>query len=166
MTIGSTVSEIGVDETPGWQFTGWYLAMSAPLHLSWEFAQMPLYEVWYTGSPLEIAYNGLHCTVGDLMIAAVSLLLAVILIRYGRWLPRRWPAVLLTTVTLGFGYTIFSEWHNVFVLRSWAYANLMPILPGTGIGLSPLIQWLLIPPLGFWLAGRQQQVASKSGTNL
>jgi hypothetical protein len=31
----------------------------------------------------------------------------------------------------------------------------MPVVPGVGIGLSPLIQWLALPPLVIWLVRRQ-----------
>ena len=44
--------------------------------------------------------------------------------------------VLLATV-LGVAYTIYSEWLNVSVRRSWAYSSLMPTVPFIGTGLSP-----------------------------
>ena len=156
-------SGIGGAEMSAWRIGGWYLAMSAPLHVVWEFAHMPLYAVWHTGTPLEIVYNGLHCAIGDLMIAASSLLLAVVLIGREQWPSDRWWAVVVTAGTLGVGYTIFSEWHNVFVLRSWAYGDLMPRLPGIGIGLSPLLQWLVIPPLAFWLTYRRVHIGVGKG---
>ena len=31
----------------------------------------------------------------------------------------------------------------------------MPIVPVVGIGLTPLLQWLLIPPLAIWFVRRQ-----------
>jgi len=54
-------------------------------------------------------------------------------------------------------YTGFSEWMNTVALRSWEYSELMPRVPlgGFELGLSPLAQWLLIPPLAFWLALRR-----------
>jgi hypothetical protein len=33
----------------------------------------------------------------------------------------------------------------------------MPIVPGTGAGLAPLLQWLLLPPVVVWLVQRQIQ---------
>jgi hypothetical protein len=46
------------------------LAAVAIGNLAWEFAQMPHYTLWRTGSPGEIAFAVLHCTVGDVVIAA------------------------------------------------------------------------------------------------
>lgn len=58
------------------------------------------------------------------------------------------------TIAGGVGYTVFSEWLNTTVRKSWAYSELMPIVPGLEIGLSPLAQWIVMPLLGFWWARR------------
>lgn len=51
-------------------------------------------------------------------------------------------------------YTIFSEWLNTEVRGSWAYSNLMPVVPVIGVGLSPLPQRVAIPIAAFWWARR------------
>ena len=33
-----------------------YLGLTAGLHLIWEVAQLPLYTIWNTGSPQEVAF--------------------------------------------------------------------------------------------------------------
>ena len=131
-----------------------YLAISLPLHLVWEFAHMPLYGVWKAGTAEEIIYNGLHCTVGDVMIAAFSLLAAIVLVGWSGWPRNGWLVVSSTAILVGVGYTAFSEWHNVYVLQSWSYASAMPVVPGTGIGVSPLAQWLVVPTAALWLTWR------------
>ena len=55
----------------------------------------------------------------------------------------------------GVGYTVFSEWLNTAVRGSWAYADAMPIVPWLGIGLAPLLQWIVVPCVAFWLVRRQ-----------
>ena len=54
-------------------------------------------------------------------------------------------------------YTVFSEWFNVYRLGSWAYADAMPTLGG--IGLAPILQWLLMPalPLGLYIRVRRRR---------
>ncbi len=47
-----------------------YLVASAGLHLVWEVAQLPLYTIWSTGTLKQQAFAVLHCTIGDVMIAA------------------------------------------------------------------------------------------------
>jgi hypothetical protein len=45
-------------------------------------------------------------------------------------------------------YTAWSEWYNVYRAGNWAYAANMPMI--FGIGLSPLLQWLVLPPVMVW----------------
>jgi hypothetical protein len=54
----------------------------------------------------------------------------------------------------GLGYTIFSEWLNIVVRKSWAYSDLMPVIPVIDAGLSPVAQWIVLPLAGFWWARR------------
>jgi hypothetical protein len=131
-----------------------YLPWLGALNLVWEIAQLPLYTVWAEDSLLYIAYVAAHCTLGDMAIGAASLLFAIVATRagtIGEWTFRK---VGLVTIAAGFGYTAFSEWLNTVARESWAYSALMPVigLGGVEIGLSPLAQWLVIPPVAFWLA--------------
>ncbi|WP_328586874.1 hypothetical protein [Tranquillimonas rosea] len=132
-----------------------YFAVVIPAHLAWEFGHMPLYTIWHEGTAGEILFAGLHCTGGDILIALSTLVGALLL--FGReWpadrLAARWVAIV--TVLAGIGYTIFSEWLNVEVREAWDYTARMPTLPLVGTGLSPVLQWLIIPLLGFWWAAK------------
>lgn len=51
--------------------------------------------------------------------------------------------------------TIVMERLATQVLHRWAYAETMPLVPILGIGLSPLLQWLLLPPLVLWFVRQQ-----------
>jgi hypothetical protein len=53
---------------------------------------------------------------------------------------------ILLDIVPGVAYAILSEWLNVKIWRSWAYTSAMPLLPGTGTGLTPL---LIVPALAF-----------------
>jgi len=44
--------------------------------------------------------------------------------------------VVFTAIALGAAYTIFSEWLNVQIRRTWSYTAAMPILPFLGTGLT------------------------------
>jgi hypothetical protein len=127
--------------------TGWVLITLA-LHLAWEFFQLPLYTLWNNGNYQTITAAILHCTLGDGLISmAVWLVVGVV---QRNW---RWPitGILrggMLAWSLGVAYTAWSEWRNVYQLGSWQYADSMPTL--AGIGLLPLLQWALVPPLS-WL---------------
>ncbi len=131
-----------------------YMLAVAVASLVWEFAQLPLYTIWTNGTTGEIAFAVLHCTGGDLLIAAIALLAAVVLTAGGGWPVRRFAPVAALAITFGVLYTAFSEWLNVDVQGSWAYSDLMPIVPPLDTGLSPLAQWIVVPAIGFWWARR------------
>ncbi len=42
-------------------------------------------------------------------------------------------------------FTAWSEWYNVYQIGSWGYTASMPMI--FGIGLTPLLQWLILPPM-------------------
>lgn len=121
-----------------------YLAAAALGNLAWEAGQMPLYTLWRTGSPGEIAVALLHCTAGDVVIAGASLLGALVLLGAPGWPRRRSGAVAAAAIAIGLGYTVYSERLNL-ARGAWAYTETMPTLPWLGTGLAPLAQWLVIP---------------------
>jgi len=143
---------------PRWRFVGRYLAVVAVTNLAWEMAQLPLYTLAWTGTYAEIAYAVVHCTVGDIMIAAAALLPAMWALGGHGWPERAYGRVAVAAVVLGIVYTVFSEWLNVEVRRSWEYTELMPQLPPLGTGLTPVLQWLILPPLGLAWVGRRSVV--------
>lgn len=134
-----------------------YLGTMALGSLIWEFAHMPLYTIWETGSPGEIVFAALHCTGGDILIATSALLAGLLLFGSSQWPEARYRRVGLAIVLIGLGYTMFSEWLNIEVRGAWAYRDLMPILPVVGAGLSPVAQWIVLPVLAFWWAARRKE---------
>jgi hypothetical protein len=135
-----------------------YLAMIAAANLVWEFAQLPLYTIWQTGSRGELAFAALHCTAGDILIALAAVTLALALCGNDAWPRAGYLRVAATATVVGLGYTLYSEWLNTAVRQSWAYAAAMPTLPLLRTGLAPVAQWLIVPPLAFWWAGHSTRL--------
>lgn len=129
-----------------------YLAVTAIGHLVWEFAHMPLYTIYASGTTREIVFAGLHCTAGDILIATAVLVVALIGFGESDWPATGAARIFAATLALGIGYTIFSEWLNISVKASWAYSEWMPVVPIIGAGLSPLLQWIVVPSLAYGLA--------------
>jgi hypothetical protein len=124
-----------------------YLGFALAGNMIWESLHLPLYTIWTTGSGREQAFAVVHCTLGDLLIAVSTLALALVLAGDHDWPRSRfWPVAILT-IAFGVGYTAFSEWLNVVVRASWAYSDWMPVITvlGQQIGLSPLLQWIVVP---------------------
>lgn len=131
-----------------------WLGLSALLHLIWEIAQLPLYTIYAEGDLATIAFAVGHCTAGDVVIATGTYLVAVLVARNGRWPVERPRLGLGASIVAGVAYTVFSEWLNVSVRGSWEYAPVMPQL--LGIGLSPLLQWLVVPAVTVFLVQRRR----------
>lgn len=129
-----------------------YLAAMALGNLVWEFAHMPLYTLWDTGSPSEIVFAAVHCAGGDILIATAALLAALFLFGSGKWPEADYRGVALVAIVIGLGYTVFSEWLNIEVREAWAYRDIMPVIPLIDAGLSPVAQWIVLPVLAFWWA--------------
>ena len=120
-----------------------YLALTGLLNLFWEILQLPLYTLWEDGTPSTIAFAVVHCTLGDVLIAFFALLAALILSGTTDWPHTRYWKIALVAEVFGITYTVFSEWNNTVITRSWEYSSLMPTI--SGVGLSPIAQWFLIP---------------------
>lgn len=149
-------------EREAWTFIGMrYLPRLAALDLAWEVLQLPLYTIWRDGSPGGMAFAVFHCTLGDVLIGFCVLVLALVLAGEGAMARWRWWRIAALMLLLGPAYTIFSEWLNTTLLR-WAYSDLMPTLQfgGVEVGVSPLLQWLIVPPLALALGRERYQPAS------
>ncbi|MEO6609507.1 MAG: hypothetical protein ABIN69_13670 [Aestuariivirga sp.] len=59
-------------------------------------------------------------------------------------------------------YTVFSEWYNIAIRKSWSYSDLMPVIPLLGTGVTPLLQWVVVPALAFWLCSSATAMLYKS----
>jgi hypothetical protein len=130
-----------------------YLPWMFALNLAWEAAHVRLYTLWQEADAAYIAFSVVHCTLGDVLIGGAALLLALILGREGALPQWRWGRVAVLAALIGAAYTVFSEWMNITLLRSWTYSTAMPTLElgSFQIGLTPLAQWLVLPPLALYL---------------
>ena len=124
------------------------IGLAAIGHFFWEAMQLPLYTLWRTGTSREIAFALFHCSGGDLLITTASFAVSAALALRCRWPPFGWRMA-FTAIVLGVAYTIFSEWLNVEIRRTWSYTAAMPVLPWLGTGIAPLLQWLIVPTLAF-----------------
>ena len=122
-----------------------WAALSFALNLAWEVVQLPLYTIAATGTPTQLAYAVLHCTSGDALIAAAAFVLAGVALLAAAWPSSRPFTGGAIAMAFGLAYTAYSEWYNVYVAGTWAYSAAMPQV--FGIGLAPLLQWIVVPAL-------------------
>ncbi len=120
-------------------------ALAFVLNLAWEIAHARLYTLWTEADALTVAWSVFHCTLGDVLIALALFALAGMALRRVDWpASRPWTGGAMV-VAGAMAYTAWSEWYNVYRAGSWGYTASMPLI--YGIGLSPLLQWLILPPV-------------------
>jgi hypothetical protein len=124
---------------------GLWSALAFVLNLIWEIAHVRLYTLWDTADGLSVAWALFHCTLGDVAIALAMFALVVVMLGDKDWpVSRPWAGGAIVVIG-ALAYTALSEWYNVYRVGSWGYAASMPLV--FGIGLSPLLQWLVLPPV-------------------
>ena len=86
----------------------------------------------------------------------VLLIFAVGWISFQRWDWFRQPGVggYLLMLTAGLVLAVLVEWVAVHTLGRWAYTGRMPVVPGIGIGIVPIVQMIILPPVIFRTAAR------------
>lgn len=69
---------------------------------------------------------------------------------------RRTPTRAAGSIYLAVGLvlTVVFELPATGPLERWRYGAALPVVPGLDVGLSPLMQWIGIPPTVLWLARR------------
>jgi len=121
--------------------------MAVLFNYLWELAQSPL----YTGLG-SISTRWWHCFVASLGDGLLTLLIFAagwMTLRRANWFlhPGVRGYTLMLTVGLLIGVSV--EWVAVYMTGRWSYAARMPLVPGLGVGLIPVAQMLLLPPLVF-----------------
>ena len=132
-------------------------AFAVLLNFPWEILQAPLFEGMADAPHWPAVRRCAVASVGDgvIMLAAFWAVAVV----YGS---RRW--LLTPTWRQTVGFTAIGLVTTVAVERlaiagwwpmGWSYSDAMPTVPAIGTGVSPLLQWLLLPPLTMWIVRRQ-----------
>ena len=117
------------------------------LHFSWEVLQTPFF--------VDRSDSIFHCTLGDVLICLGSYYLTVLICRNRRWFLKPTAKSISLFVAFGVTYTVFSEIKNVSIKELWAYSDLMPVIPYLNVGLVPIFQWIILPPIVIFITRRQ-----------
>lgn len=128
------------------------------LNFPWEFLQAPLFKEMTDATHWEAVKVCTRATIGDaaIMLIAYSSVAAGGLNRWWfkkpRWLEMTAFIALGVIITIAIEYlaTRTEHWAG-----AWEYSTSMPTLPFLGTGLTPLLQWILLPPIAIWFVRRQ-----------
>lgn len=121
-----------------------WASVTFAMHFVWEMSQAKWFASMAALPFWTATYLCFRAAVGDLVITAIAFALAAAAARRVSWPLQRGVVPIAVFLAIGLIITIAFE---VFALRTgrWTYAVEMPTL--FGIGVLPLLQWSVIPPL-------------------
>src|SRR5712691_292703 len=113
------------------------------LNFAWEMMQAKWFASMDGLPPIRATLLCFRAALGDLVVAAIGFAIAALVARAVTWPTRRRvlvPAIVFVAVGLA-----ISIGFEVFALSAarWSYDDTMPTV--FGIGLLPLLQWLVLP---------------------
>lgn len=120
------------------------------LNFFWEVVQTYFYTLRDSAFQTML-YGWIHCTLGDVMITLGSFWFVSMMRRNRRWFLKLNRLNVISFVLVGLVYTVFSEGLNVQIFKSLAYNESMVIIPWLRLGLTPFLQWVIIPPVALLL---------------
>jgi hypothetical protein len=131
------------------------------LNFVWEFAQVPLYAGMATAEHWPAIVVCGSATVGDVVIALVGFWSVAVVTGSRDWIGRPGWRQLAGFVVTGVLVTSVIEVLATRVIHRWAYAPAMPVVPVIDVGIVPLLQWIVVPPLIVWFVRRQLGTGSR-----
>ena len=122
------------------------------IHFVWEMWQIPFFSGMSEANHWSAVIQCSLATLGDGVITLIAYGSSAIVTRNAYWLynrtSRNWTVYLATGLLI----TVFLEYLATDVYGRWQYSDAMPIIPILNVGLTPLLQWLALPPLALWLS--------------
>ncbi len=132
----------------------WVLALYLfLLHFVWEMLQTPFFDGMPAMPHWPATLFCLGATLGDVAIGLLSFGAAALTQRDRGWFLSPSLAAASVFIMTGLASTVVLELHATAVGR-WAYSPLMPVLPGLRVGVVPLLQWVVLPPIALFLLRR------------
>lgn len=124
------------------------------LHFVWEMLQVPLFSGMAGMSHWDGVIFCLSATIGDVGIALGAFWTTALVAGSRQWLLRPRAYDVTVFILAGLIATVALEYYHTNISLRWSYSELMPLVPPLGTGLSPLLQWIVVPMLVVWLASR------------
>lgn len=125
------------------------------MHFAWGFLQVPA----FAGMAEMDHWQGIvvctEATIGDVGMALSAFWVTALAARSRHWIQR--PSFQPMAIFLGVGValTIGLEYYYTQISNRWAYADIMPLVPPFETGLSPLLQWIVVPLMVVFIVRRQ-----------
>jgi hypothetical protein len=117
----------------------------------WEMAQSVLFAPM--GGWVQASSRCAAASVGDGVIVVIIAAAGSVAFRRADWFDRPGAAGYLFIAVLGAAVAALVEWRSLSTGR-WAYGEAMPLIPAVNVGLAPVLQMVVLPPLVLALTAR------------
>ena len=122
--------------------------LSFVLNFTWEILQMPLYK----NNELDfqhLVFCGL-ATVADTIMVLLIYFSYALIFKNALWIKKLDLKLSLLLMLTGGAGAILSEMRHL-TEGNWAYDDSMPLIPLVNAGLSPVLQFTLLPVIIYWV---------------
>ena len=129
------------------------------LNYPWEFLQVPLFESMPEARHWDAILTCTRAALGDAVITLISYWCVSMAARSRNWIMSPNTSRIMMFAGTGVLITIVIERLALagMWLGGWQYSSLMPIVPGVEVGLSPVLQWIVLPPIVVWFSRRHMR---------
>ena len=126
----------------------WVFIVAVFVNYAWELAQGPLY-VGMEDYNAGVFWHCFVASVGDGIMVLLIVAAGWIMLKRIDWFERPGIAGYVVMLTAGFLLALLVEWIGLHALRRWKYSERMPLVRGLRVGVAPIAQMLVLPPLIF-----------------
>jgi hypothetical protein len=132
------------------RFIGWATGLAFLANFAWEISHCRLYQGFGRYDAPHVAFLA-GAALADVIMAGLLYFGFALLYRDGLWVQRLSPVRTAWLMVAGGSGALISEWAHLSA-GNWAYTDRMPLLPGIGVGVSPVLQFTVLPTLIFGLS--------------
>lgn len=125
------------------------------LNYPWEMLQAPFFAGMTDMRHWDAVRECSWATLGDAGLLVGAFWVGAAVQRTRGWMARPRPSAVAAFLATGLLATVVVEWLATEVWHRWEYGPRMLTLPVLGTGVTPLLQWLVLPPLLIWIVRRQ-----------
>jgi len=127
------------------------IALGFILNLVWENAQAPLFNGYQN-----FVQHFIPCfraTIGDAIIIFLFYEFYSFWYKNRDWIARMKIGQIVALMVIGAVLAVFMEW-GALASGRWSYGEFMPVIPILGVGLLPVFQMVLLPPITFYVVAK------------
>lgn len=125
---------------------GYLFLIAVPLHLIWEVAQIRAYEFPETSLTTDVIGCFLP-TLGDGLMTLIIFWTGWAVLRDSQWILKPGVKGYVLMAIVGTLLAIIVELNALYLTGDWRYNEQMITIPVLGVGLLPLLQMILLPPV-------------------